>query len=259
MTMRNEINAVDLAFVVDTTGSMGGLIQAAQNQMIAMLEEVTHAGDINLWLGMIEYRDHPPQDTMLYKTYPFTADMQEAQKNIRRLKVDGGGDEPEAVLDGITAACRELTWWKHSRRLIILVGDAPPHGMGSRGDAFPQGCLCGETIESVTRLAEEQRITIHALGLTNAVTEAFTTISYLTGGKFFSAQQGSQAIEQIATILKAEFTDIALDRRILDAWRANTEIPLDDLAEQAKCTRYAASSSLVRLLSRDLIEVPGAL
>ena len=39
MTIRNEINAVDLAFVVDTTGSMGGLIQAAQNQMIAMLKE----------------------------------------------------------------------------------------------------------------------------------------------------------------------------------------------------------------------------
>jgi hypothetical protein len=57
-------------------------------------------------------------------------------------------------------------------------------------------------------------------------------------------------------ILKAEFADIELDRRVLDAWRANPEIPLDDLAEQAQCTRYAASSSMVRLLSRDLIEVP---
>jgi len=34
MTMRNEINAVDLAFVVDMTGSLGGLDEAAQNQMI---------------------------------------------------------------------------------------------------------------------------------------------------------------------------------------------------------------------------------
>lgn len=29
MIMHNEINTVDLAFVVDTTGSMGGLIAAA--------------------------------------------------------------------------------------------------------------------------------------------------------------------------------------------------------------------------------------
>ena len=256
MTMRNEINAVDLAFVVDTTGSMSSLIQAAQNQMTAMLEQVTRAASINLWLGVVEYRDHPPQDKMLYKVYPFTADMQEAQKNIQLLQADGGGDGPEAVLDGITAACRELAWWKHSRRLIILVGDAPPHGVGMRGDAFPHGCPCGETIESVTFLAEEQRITIHALALTNQVTEAFRTISHLSGGKCFPAQQGDKAIEQIVAILKAEFADIELDRRVLDAWRANPEIPLDDLAEQVRCTRYAASSSLVRLLSRDLIEVP---
>ncbi len=64
--MRNEINAVDLAFVVDTTGSMGGLIAAAQNQMITMLEELTRAANINLWLGVVAYRDHPPQDKMLY-------------------------------------------------------------------------------------------------------------------------------------------------------------------------------------------------
>lgn len=74
--MRNEINAVDLAFVVDTTGSMGGLIAAAQNQMITMLEELTRAANINLWLGVVEYRDHPPQDNMLYKVYPLTEDLQ---------------------------------------------------------------------------------------------------------------------------------------------------------------------------------------
>lgn len=68
--MRNEINAVDLAFVVDTTGSMGGLIAAAQNQMITMLEELTRAANITLWLGVVEYRDHPPQDNMLYEVYP---------------------------------------------------------------------------------------------------------------------------------------------------------------------------------------------
>lgn len=256
MTMRNEINAVDLAFVVDTTGSMGHLIQAAQEQMIAMLEKLTGAANINLWLGVIEYRDHPPQDQMVYKVYPFTENMQEAQQNIRRLEAKGGGDGPEAVFDGIVAACRNLGWWKHSRRLIILVGDAPPHGVGAHGDGFARGCPCGETIESVTRLAEEQCITIHALGLTDQVTETFGTISRLTGGHFFSAKQGDKAIEQIAAILKAEFADIELDRRVLDAWRVNPAMALDELAERAQCSRFAASSSMVRLLSRDLIEVP---
>jgi Mg-chelatase subunit ChlD len=254
--MRNEINAVDLAFVVDTTGSMGGLIAAAQNQMITMLEELTRAANINLWLGVVEYRDHPPQDNMLYKVYPLTENLRKAQKAIRGLVATGGGDEPEAVLDGVAAACNDLLWWKHSRRLMVLVGDAPPHGVGGRGDAFRSGCPCGETIESVTRLAEEKRITIHTLGLTDTVTRSFSTISSMTGGKFFSSQQAGQAIEAIATLLKAEFADLELDRHVLDVWRANPDITIDELAERMQSTRHVVSASLVRLLSRDLIEVP---
>lgn len=257
--MRNEINAVDLAFVVDTTGSMGGLIAAAQNQMVNMLRELTQAADVNLWLGVVEYRDHPPQDTMVYRVHAFTEDLQKAQKTIMSMKANGGGDAPEAVLDGIVAACNELAWWQHSRRLMVLVGDAPPHGMGTRGDAFSQGCPCGETIASVTRLAEERRVTIHSLGLTPAVNESFSEISYLTGGQFFSAQQAEKAIEHIATLLKMEFADLDLDRRVLALRRDSPDLTVEEMAEHLGVSRHAISTSLVRLLSRDLIEVPAIL
>ena len=254
--MRNEINAVDLSYVVDTTGSMGHLIAAAQSQMVQMLQELTHAADINLWLGVVEYRDHPPQDALLTRVHPFTNDMKKAQKTIMSLKAQGGGDTPEAVLDGIVAACQELAWWKHSRRLLVLVGDAPPHGLGAPGDAFRDSCPCGETIASVTRLAEEKHITIHALGLTPLVTEAFGEISYLTGGKYFSAQQGEQAIEHLASILKMEFADLQVDRRVLDLQRENANLSIDEMAARLEISRHAVSTSLVHLLSRDLIEVP---
>jgi Mg-chelatase subunit ChlD len=98
--MSDEINAVDLAFVVDTTGSMSGLIAAAQSQMVRMLQELTQAADIQLSLGVVEYRDHPPQDKMVYRVYQFTNNMKNAQKTINSLQADGGGDTPEAVLDG---------------------------------------------------------------------------------------------------------------------------------------------------------------
>jgi hypothetical protein len=39
MTMLDAINQLDLAFVVDTTGSMSGLIAAAQRQMNTMVNE----------------------------------------------------------------------------------------------------------------------------------------------------------------------------------------------------------------------------
>jgi predicted HTH transcriptional regulator len=108
----------------------------------------------------------------------------------------------------------------------------------------------------VTRLAEEHHITIHSLGLTPEVNAPFGEISYLTGGQFFSSQQGEKAIEHIATILKIEFANLDLDRRILELSRQNSGLSIDELAERLETSRHTVSTSLVRLLSRDLIEEP---
>src|SRR5688572_27666599 len=105
----NEINAVDLAFIVDTTGSMSGFIDAAQRQMLTMIEQIAGAADVSLQLGVVQYRDHPPQDRLVYSVFPFVADLSKAQKTIRSLVAHGGGDGPEAVLDGVCAACTELS------------------------------------------------------------------------------------------------------------------------------------------------------
>lgn len=251
--MHNDINAVDLAFVVDTTGSMGELIATAREQMISMLRELTRAADIRLWLGVVEYRDHPPQDGMVSRVHALTADLQAAEQVIKGLHADGGGDGPEAVLDGVTAACRELAWRRHSLRLIVLVGDAPPHGVGAHGDAFSQGCPCGD---SVSRLAEEQRITIHALGLTKAVNESFSEISSLTGGQFFPASQANKAIEHLATLLQMEFAALDVDRHILALCLAEPALSVQDIARRLDISRSIVSNSLVRLFSRDLIDAP---
>jgi hypothetical protein len=166
---------------------------------------------------------------------------------------------PEAVFDGIVGACRELSWRRCARRLLILLGDAPPHGRGTRGDAFRDGCPCGETIASVTTLAEEMCVTIHALGLTPLVEDSFREISYLSGGKFFSSQQGDQAIEHIASILRLAFADLDLDRRVLALQREYPDLALNEMADCLETTRHAVSTSLVRLLSRNLLEVPASL
>lgn len=39
----DEVGALDLAFVVDTTGSMSGLIASAQQRMIAMIDALLRA------------------------------------------------------------------------------------------------------------------------------------------------------------------------------------------------------------------------
>lgn len=249
----SDVNAVDLAFVVDTTGSMGPLIAAAKQRMVAMIAQLTEAADVDIRLATVEYRDHPPQDPLVYRIYPFTWDMAAAQGAIMSLSVSGGGDTPEAVLDGVLAAVNELKWRPRARRIAVLVGDAPPHGTGLRGDGFPRGCPCGQTLDSVTAAAEEARVTLYALGLTAFVADSFGTLARYTGGDFFPSSAGAAAIEKLRAILMEEFGHLELDRRVLAAWHGARDRSLDGLAGALGTSRPAVSSALSRLGARGLL------
>lgn len=251
-----EINEVDLAEVIDTTGSMGNFISAAKRHLVSVLTSLSQAADINLRVGLVEYRDHPPQDTTLTRVYPFTAGLPRMQAHITALEASGGGDSPEAVYDGIADACRKLEWRKHARRLLVLVGDAPPHGTGFPDDRFPHGCPCGETIESIAALCEESGVTLYALGLTPHVEASFKKLATMTGGAYYSASHVGTAIEQMVKLLAVEFANLELDRKVYAAAQENADVSIETLAEQLGQPRATISASWVRLCSRGLLKEP---
>lgn len=256
----DEINALDLAFVVDTTGSMSSLIHSAQQQMIGMVDELLRAAPVSLRLGVVQYRDHPPQDnTLVYRVHAFTSDLEEARATISGLFATGGGDGPEAVLDGVWAACYELAWRPHARRIAVLVGDAPPHGVGGQGDHFAQGCPCGETITSVSAAAEETRITLYAIGLRPDVESSFALLSALTGGEFFAASAHDAALTRLKAILVEEFGLLDFDRQVFAEWHANAGVSLDELALLLGTSRPAVSLAVSRLGARDLLREVSAI
>ena len=112
-----HINQFDLAFVVDTTASMSNLIHAAQKQLVQVIDALADGNDVDMRLGIVEYRDHPPQDNMVSRVYPFTDDSAKAKKTIKALKVDGGGDAPEAVFAGVFRRCEN---WNGARTRVAL-------------------------------------------------------------------------------------------------------------------------------------------
>jgi hypothetical protein len=261
-----ELNQVDLAFVVDTTGSMGPFLQTAQRQMIDLLEAIAGAAatPIDLRLAIVEYRDHPPQDTtFVTRPHSFTACMRQAQDTINGLKPDGGGDAPEAVCDGLFAACGQLGWREHSRRLAILIGDAPPHGcQDAMNDGFRNGCPCGLTADSITALLEQNGITLYAVGLHHWVAQSFGRLARFTGGEYFESQHADDALKALQSLLAAEFGDIDFDRQVLEQAGACREWTLDNLGEALKSPRSRLSASLSRLGRRGLLargpaETPG--
>lgn len=258
-----EINGFDLAFVVDTTGSMGGLIAQARQDMLRTIAELAAVAQVQLRVGVVEYRDHPPQEsTFVTRVHPLTSDLSTAQQYIAGLQAVGGGDGPEAVLDGAVAAALELDWRPHARRVAILVGDAPPHGVGATGDGFRNGCPCGETVASTTAHLENARVILYAIGLQPGVADSFGQLSGWSGGEYFASQGRSggtsEAIERIKTLLSREFGDVEFDRCVLreiTAHRgANSEmLTLDELAAQMGTSRPTVAASMSRLGSRNLL------
>jgi von Willebrand factor type A domain len=227
----DPLTHLDVAFIVDTTGSMGPFIDAARQHMVAMLQRLTSdaAKPVDLRTGIVEYRDHPPQDrSFVTREYGFTSELPEVQKVIAKLKPNGGGDAPEAALDGLISSCRNLEWRPHSRRMAILIADAPPHGW--RGDS-PQGkCACGETVDSTTAALEQHRIVLYALGLTASVDAPFTWLTRATGGSYFAAYKGQDAMTALEALLAREFADLDFDRRVRAGQQQKPQVTTEELA-----------------------------
>lgn len=249
------VNELDLAFVIDTTGSMGSFIHAAQQRVVELIQAARGAADVNLRTGFVEYRDHPPEDRLIYRVHAMSADPRDAQSALASLRADGGGDAPEAVLDGVLAACTELRWRSHARRIAVLIGDAPPHGCGMAGDHFRNGCPCGQTIESVTAAAENARVTLYALGLTRSVTESFGRLARFTGGEYFEAAHGNAAVAKLQDVLLTEFGQLELDARVVEAWNGQADASIDAVAEELELATGPVGASVARLSGRGLLKL----
>jgi hypothetical protein len=251
--MTDALHDVDLAFVVDTTASMGSFIATARRHMVTMLTALT--GEIGLPLDLrvavVEYRDHPPQDrTFAARAHNFEKNLGKVQKVIAKLKPEGGGDAPESVFDGLRSASDDLSWRPHSRRLAVLLGDAPPHGAGL--DA-KKPCACGLTTEKTTALLEQKGVTLYALGLTPSVKASFTPLAEFTGGEYFDAGRGDKVIDSLKTLLHAEFEGLDLDRRVLEMCRAAPDWTVDTVSEALASGRGRIAASLGRLGRRGFL------
>lgn len=72
------------------------------------------------------------------KNFGFTRDPETMRSNLAGLRATGGGDGPEAVTAALADALN-IEWNEEAVKIVILITDAPPHGLGEHGDGFPDG------------------------------------------------------------------------------------------------------------------------
>lgn len=250
------LNRVDLCFVVDTTGSMGAFLHAAKQHLTQTLDALRAESAIDLRVGLVEYRDHPPQDSsFVTRVNLLTADLGRIQKAINGLSANGGGDAPEAVYDGVSDACYKMPWRLHSCRLALLVGDAPPHGARAH-EGRGKPCACGRDLHAVTAEAERFGVTVHAVPVHafGETVATFTDIAGGTGGECAPAARPEAVIETMKRVLARDFGNLEFDRRALAAVREIGEADTARVTERLGCTRGEAASALARLGRRGLLD-----
>ncbi|PPQ45107.1 vWA domain-containing protein [Rhodopseudomonas palustris] len=131
--------SVEVAFVLDTTGSMSGLIEGAKRKIWSIATAILDDNpDADIRMGLVAYRDIG--DDYVVRSVDLTTDIQDLYGQLLQLQARGGGDWPESVNEALDTAINKLHWRQggDTRRIVFLVGDAPPHMDYAQDTKYPE-------------------------------------------------------------------------------------------------------------------------
>lgn len=129
ITMRNvqssSVNAVDIALVIDATGSMGDEIDYLKVELRNIARTIERSFPrVDQRFALVVYRDDG--DAFVSRSFDFTENLSRFENHLARQSAGGGGDYPEAMDAGLDDAT-DLSWSQDSAKIVFLVADAPPH------------------------------------------------------------------------------------------------------------------------------------
>ncbi len=182
---------IDVVFVLDTTGSMSGLIEGAKQKIWAVANQIVLAKPRpEVRMGLVGYRDRG--DAYITTLTPLTADLDAVYSSLMGYAADGGGDGPESVNQALAEAVSKFAWSgdSHTLKLIYLVGDAPPHMDYDQDQKYQATC----------EQAAKAGIIINTIqcGGDPSTTSVWQEVAKLSEGEFFQIQQDG-GVQVIAT------------------------------------------------------------
>ena len=179
---------VDIVFAIDTTGSMGGLLDGAKRTVWSIANQVRQIDpNANLRVGLVAYRDLG--DDYVTKDFALTDDLDAMYSELTSFQPAGGGDVPEDVDAALNDAVHKMKWRTGAKKMIFLVGDAPP---ATRGEV--------PGFEVTAQAAAKMQIKINAIrcGQDSDTARTWERIAMLGHGEFSTIQQDG-GVQQIAT------------------------------------------------------------
>jgi Cutinase/PKD domain/von Willebrand factor type A domain len=192
---------LDLAFAIDSTGSMGDIIDQVKSNVTNIVNQL-QAADPDFRVGLVDYKDAEPYSDDSYQAQvdqPLSTDIEGFDTAVDALSAEGGGDTPESVYTGMMTALG-LDWRDGAHKEMIVIGDAPGH------DPDPvTGYTAADVIQKALAL---DPVAINVLPANSDADATFGPVAQATGGAdISSADDAAAAIE--STIQSTQTAPVA--------------------------------------------------
>jgi Mg-chelatase subunit ChlD len=182
---------MEMVFVLDTTGSMGGLLTGAKQRIWGIVNEVMQTTSLSsVKVGLVAYRDRG--DQYLTQVLPLTEDLDKVYSVLMEYQAGGGGDEAEDVRRALAQGVAKAGWSQPSlnhAQILFLVGDAPPHDYPDEPDAL-----------TTADLAVKQGIIVNTIqcGTSSSTKQVWQAIARRGHGQYFLIPQDG-GVQTIST------------------------------------------------------------
>ena len=169
---------VDIVFVVDSTGSMSGMISDVRSGIRAFADSLTYAG-ISPRLGLVTFGD----GFNFPHGYDLTGSISTFRTWVSAVGASGGADWKEESLDAIKAAIDSMHFRPGAAIVIIMVTDAPACTLGD-----PPGSMCRSDVTPgmvISALLSRRAICFIVSRDMSSFRAVYTNIATSTGGQYF--------------------------------------------------------------------------
>lgn len=245
---------VEVVFVLDTTGSMSGLIEGAKLKIWSIANQIVQGSPRpDLKVGLVGYRDKG--DEYVTRVFDLSTDLDQVYADLMSFSAGGGGDGPEHVNRALHDAVNDVAWSTDGRtlRIMFLVGDAPPHT--DYDDGYDYRTVCEAAVRNDIIVNTIQ------CGQMSETVDFWQEIARLGEGEYAAIPQ-TGGMRSIPTPLDEEISRLSadLDATVL-AWGDEEQIArkekADELAEampaEAKASRTSFRTISGRMGTYDLI------
>ena len=183
---------VEVVFCLDTTGSMGGLIEGAKQKIWAISNQIASGKPTpDLKIGLVAFRDKG--DAYVTQVHEMTDDLDAVHAKLKTFQAQGGGDIPEHVNAALFDAVHKIKWSPDNKtlKIIFLVGDAPPHMDYTDDVKYPVTC----------QEAVKKGIIINTVqcGNDSECTKFWKDIALKSEGSYVNIKQDGGVVATVAT------------------------------------------------------------